>query len=181
MVNEIGPIAPAQRISAQIWQVLIARATDKQLILYAELAELIGRKGQDNLLGPYLDRVSAFCAKSQKPDITVLVINASEGRPGKLSPDLDLDMERLEVFHTPGLPSTLRDPRNSEAPWNPWSFSPCLWTALHDLNSRTLYSLPHGKANGARFDGDMGGFWWWPTIVSSNVRQVLSGIFTPSM
>ena len=101
MVKQVEPIPAAQRRAMKIWQVLIARATNEQVIRYDELAKLIGREVPARGLGQYLDRVSAFCERREKPDITVLVINISRKRPGKLPQGLDLDRERLRVFQTP--------------------------------------------------------------------------------
>ena len=71
-----------QRRCIKIWQILIARATNRQTIPYRELANFIDERGVFALtLGPYWQGIRAFCTDRGYPDLTVLVVLARTGRP----------------------------------------------------------------------------------------------------
>ena len=86
----------------KIWQVLIARATNRQTITYWELALLIGEEGIHQLnLGPYLNHIAAFSMQATARDLTAIVVRQDTGKPGEGNPTVavsDVDKEREEVF-----------------------------------------------------------------------------------
>ena len=93
------PLADATRRAIKIRQVLIAQATNRQTITYGKLAELIGNEVLYRALGDYLDRVADFCTAKNLPDLTVIVVRQSTGRPsGKAETPEDIDKVREDVY-----------------------------------------------------------------------------------
>lgn len=66
--------------AAQIWQVLIAAAHHRQTITYRLLGERVGL--EPNMLPLPLALVARYCATRQWPPLTVLVVQAGDGKPG---------------------------------------------------------------------------------------------------
>ena len=66
--------------AVQLWQVLIAAADERRTITYRLLGDRIGL-GPDLLAQP-LALVARYCAAKQWPPLTVLVVQAGDGRPG---------------------------------------------------------------------------------------------------
>ena len=87
-----------QRRAVKIWQVLSARASNRQTITYSELATLIGREITARGIGPDLDRVQAFCSQRGLSDLTVTVVASDSGKPRKVTPGVNVDKERQRVF-----------------------------------------------------------------------------------
>ena len=98
MPQLVEPMTPVQRRAVKIWQVLIARASNRQTITYSELATLIGREIAARGIGPDLDRVQAFCSQRGLSDLTVTVVASDSGKPRKVTPGVDVDKERQRVF-----------------------------------------------------------------------------------
>ncbi len=91
-----------QRRCIKVWQLLIARATNRQTITYTELLELIDEPVilPPNVGRRLLDPVSEFCASRNMPNLAVLVVNRNTGAPG-VGVTLSLaqvNLEREEVF-----------------------------------------------------------------------------------
>jgi len=86
--------------AAQIWQVLISAAHNRQTITYEQLARLIGMGDKGYLItggvkGP-LGRVTWYCERKEYPPLTCLVVSKNTGRPG--TEFSNLDVQREEVF-----------------------------------------------------------------------------------
>ena len=66
--------------AVQLWQVLIAAAHDRRTLTYRLLGETIDLA--PSLLAAPLGLVARYCAAKQWPPLTVLVVQAGDGRPG---------------------------------------------------------------------------------------------------
>ena len=107
-----------QRRALKIRQVLISQARNRQTITYQALASEI-QEGDCMFrnLGPLLDRVSEYSDKVKKVDLTVIVVLAHEGRPGReyYHPSRKWDVEREKVYGinwygvTPPVPQDFRE------------------------------------------------------------------------
>ena len=88
--------------AVQIWQILISKAANKQLITYGELAEIMGFQGSTVLAHP-LGHIMVYCEANELPPLTSLVINQG-GSPGDGLSTLknyeSNDAARMEVFKT---------------------------------------------------------------------------------
>lgn len=92
-----NPTIPAQAV--QIWQILISKAHNRQIITYGILADLLGLGGAIILAQP-LSIIMYFCSQNDLPPLTVLVVNAKTGLPGEgLKIDGDLSAVREDVFN----------------------------------------------------------------------------------
>ncbi len=92
-------MAKASQRALLTWQVLIAKASDRQTITYESLAVMIGMHPLGKLsLRHYLNRVANYCSNNNLPDITVIVVALKSGRPAYVSDGQDVDAERERVF-----------------------------------------------------------------------------------
>lgn len=92
-----NPTIPARAV--QIWQILISKAHNRQIITYGILADILGLGGAIILAQP-LSIIMYFCSQNDLPPLTVLVVNAKTGLPGKgLKIDGDLSAVREDVFN----------------------------------------------------------------------------------
>lgn len=92
-----NPTIPARAV--QIWQILISKAHNRQIITYGILADLLGLGGAIILAQP-LSIIMYFCSQNDLPPLTVLVVNAKTGLPGEgLKIDGDLSAVREDVFN----------------------------------------------------------------------------------
>lgn len=86
----------------QIWQILISYASNKQLVTYGELADIIGFGGAGVLAHP-LGHIMNYCQKNELPPLTSIVINQESGAPGvgltAIQEYNSLDLARIDVFH----------------------------------------------------------------------------------
>ena len=81
------------------WQVLIAKATDRQTITYESLAVMVGMQPLGKLaVRHYLNRVANYCLNNNLPDLTIVVVALKRGRPAYVSDGVDVDAEREKVF-----------------------------------------------------------------------------------
>ena len=64
----------------QIWQILIAKASNRQTLTYGMLAQLLGFKGAD-VLAPILGHIMFYCQQNNLPPLTVIVVNQKTGLP----------------------------------------------------------------------------------------------------
>src|SRR5690349_5032054 len=82
----------------QVWQILIAKAHNRQSITFSELAEMLGYKGA-RVIRPFLGAVMKYCDKNGLPPLTTLVVYKQQGTPGKgLTTIKDLNTDRERVF-----------------------------------------------------------------------------------
>jgi hypothetical protein len=86
----------AERAS-QIWSVLAWAATNRQILTYDILGQLIGvpRMG----LGKLLEPVQAYCMKHELPPLTVLAVQKDTGLPGSgFIAAADIPEAQMRVF-----------------------------------------------------------------------------------
>jgi len=85
--------------AVQAWQYLIAKATNRQLVRYDELAALMSYS-DNRPLSHILNYIMVYCAQNDLPPLTGIVVN-KDGTPGPGFTEvsrLDLDRKREEVF-----------------------------------------------------------------------------------
>ncbi len=88
----------------QTWQYLIARAQNRQLVRYTELAHLMGYT-DNRPLTPILGHIMYYCHDQHLPPLTTIVVNR-KGTPGPGFTEISrnkFDRSREEVFHTIGI------------------------------------------------------------------------------
>lgn len=93
----------SERVSAtralQLWQFLIAKAANRQIVRYNELSKLIGYT-DNRPLGVILDCIMSYCKANDLAPLTINVVN-QKGIPGKgFSADdpADFHQRREDVF-----------------------------------------------------------------------------------
>ena len=59
----------------QVWQILIARATNRQTIIYGSLSVMMGRGGPQNLRS-FLNPIANYCRANELPPLTITVVNS---------------------------------------------------------------------------------------------------------
>jgi len=83
--------------AAQIWQVLVGAACNRQVLTYTLVGDRIGM-GAGTLAGP-LGLIMKYCERSGLPPLTVLVVNKETGVPGEgLTTLEELNRDRERVF-----------------------------------------------------------------------------------
>jgi len=99
----------------QLWQILIAKAANRQVTTYGELERIVGYKGS-GVFAQTLGHVMHYCQQNGLPPLTALVVKKKTGLPGHgLTTRKDLDAGREEVFSyewfklVPPAPTQLRD------------------------------------------------------------------------
>ncbi len=74
----------SELLTRKVWQVLIARATNRQTIQYRQLAVAIGVGHMLRpTLGVHLNRISLHCIEYSMLPLWVIVVRKQTGRPGK--------------------------------------------------------------------------------------------------
>ena len=84
----------------QLWLMLIAAATERRIVTYGMLCDLIGIKVAVSLTDP-LFYVKHWCESNSLPPLTVIVVNKETGRPGSGLTLEDMDKAREDVFNYP--------------------------------------------------------------------------------
>ena len=87
----------------QAWQYLIAKATNRQIIPYDELRELMGY-ADSRPMGVILGCIMNYCKQNELPILTIIVVNKKTGIPGEgfTAEDLkDYHQKREDVFNYP--------------------------------------------------------------------------------
>ena len=101
LVNEADTGKKSVIRAVQAWQYLIAKATNRQLVRYDELADLMGYP-DNRPLSHILGLIMWYCAQNKLAPLTGIVVN-KDGTPGpgftEVSRD-DLDRQREKVFST---------------------------------------------------------------------------------
>lgn len=98
----------------QIWQILIGKAHNRQILTYGMLAKMLGLKGAEILAQP-LGHIMWYCQQNNLPPLTILVVNQDTGLPGKGLTGTRLDADRESVFRydwyslVPPTPDALRE------------------------------------------------------------------------
>lgn len=94
---EDNPTIPGRAV--QIWQILVSKAHNRQIITYGILADYLGLAGAIILAQP-LNAIMYFCSQNELPPLTAIVVNAKTGLPGEgLKIDGDLNAVREDVFN----------------------------------------------------------------------------------
>src|SRR5687768_9930952 len=83
--------------AAQIWAVLAFAATNRQVITYRILGQLIGVPARG--LGQLLEPVQSYCLVHKLPPLTILVVSEESGMPsaGFTAAD-EIPRNQLSVF-----------------------------------------------------------------------------------
>ena len=81
----------------QIWQILIAKANNRQTLTYGVLAQMLGFRGA-GILARMLGHIMHYCQQNGFPPLTVLVVNKDTGLPGKGLIEANLNADRETVF-----------------------------------------------------------------------------------
>jgi hypothetical protein len=87
--------------AVQAWQYLIAKATNRQLVRYDELADLMGYPDNRPLFH-ILGFIMWYCSQNSLAPLTGIVVN-KDGTPGPGFTEVareDLDRKREDVFST---------------------------------------------------------------------------------
>jgi hypothetical protein len=83
----------------QVWQILISKASNRQLTTYKELQNII-EYGGAGVFAQILGHIMNYCEKNSLPPLTVLVTNSRTGAPGDgLTTTQDVDASREVVFN----------------------------------------------------------------------------------
>ncbi|MDQ2998337.1 MAG: hypothetical protein M3R61_14970 [Chloroflexota bacterium] len=80
----------------QIWQILIGKAANRQIMTYGMRAQMLGFRGAGTLAHP-LGHMMYYCRATYVPPLTVLVVNQDTGIPGDglLGDTLPADREAI--------------------------------------------------------------------------------------
>jgi hypothetical protein len=82
----------------QLWQILIAKAANRQVATYGELERIVGYKGA-GVFAQTLGHIMHYCQQNGLPPLTALVVKKTTGLPGHgLTTRENLDAGREEVF-----------------------------------------------------------------------------------
>jgi hypothetical protein len=81
----------------QIWQILIGKAANRQIMTYGMLAQMLGFRGAGTLAHP-LGHIMYYCRATNLPPLTVLVVNQDTGIPGDGLLGDNLHADREAVF-----------------------------------------------------------------------------------
>jgi hypothetical protein len=87
--------------AVQIWQILISKAHNHQILSYNELGKLLRYKGYSfGELRLIFDKIDIFCNQNRLPHLTCLVLTKETGLPSIDSnwSAAKLNKERAEVF-----------------------------------------------------------------------------------
>jgi len=99
--DEVTNEAPIGRKSAvralQAWLYLIGKATNRQIVKYNEVSELMGYT-DNRPLSPILGCILHFCKQNSLPPLTIIVVNM-HGIPGEGLPQGDDAQIRENVFN----------------------------------------------------------------------------------
>lgn len=82
----------------QLWQILISKAHNRQLVTYEQLAGMIGYSVPIGLREP-LGHLLSYCRREGIPFLTALVVQKDTGVPGQGFPAENTDAERERVFN----------------------------------------------------------------------------------
>ncbi|MDP1769039.1 MAG: hypothetical protein Q8L74_09590 [Nitrospirota bacterium] len=81
----------------QMWQILVAAASNRQILTYKVMAGLIGYAGP-GVLGDPLAHIAYWCKKNHTPPLTSIVVNEKTGHPGKGIPVKKASTFREQVY-----------------------------------------------------------------------------------
>jgi hypothetical protein len=91
--------------AVQIWQILISKAHNRQIMTYEELQSLL-HYGGAGVFDQKLGHIMYFCSQHELPLLTALVVNKNTGKPGGgfvLKGDLDATRELVFKYDWHGL------------------------------------------------------------------------------
>ena len=81
--------------TSKVWQVLIARATNRQTLTYGELAKAIGNPGLALGIGHDLDLIADYCRENGLPSLWVIVVNQQTGTSSQEPENVGAERERV--------------------------------------------------------------------------------------
>ena len=101
MVNRFNPHTSHAARAIQVWQILVAKAMNRQTITYEQLSTLMYGKSAAGVLGNILGHVANYCNDNDLPPLTVIVVNSVTGLPGELIPvqSFELNAKREAVYN----------------------------------------------------------------------------------
>jgi putative restriction endonuclease len=83
LADEVGATEDVKKSAVralQVWQFLLGKARNRQLVKYGEIAELLGYT-DNRPLSHILGQIMYYCQHEGLPPLTVIVVN-QEGAPG---------------------------------------------------------------------------------------------------
>ncbi len=81
----------------QLWQILIGKAHNQQLVTYGELRDILGFGGAGVFAQP-LGHIAYYCDREDLPPLTTVVIKEDTGEPGDGIPVKNIHKNRMKVF-----------------------------------------------------------------------------------
>lgn len=107
------PTRPSR--AQQLWQILVSKASNRQVTTYGELEKIVGYKGA-GVFAQTLGHIAFYCQQDGLPPLTAIVVTKKTGLPGDGMPATkNLNSSREEVFRfewfkvVPPTPSQLSD------------------------------------------------------------------------
>ena len=97
--------APSQSTrAAQVWQILVSKAMNRQTLTYGQLASMLGFE-RAGTLAHILGHIMHYCIQGGLSPLTVLVVNQETGLPGEglIQAELNADREKVFGFNWYGL------------------------------------------------------------------------------
>lgn len=90
---------PSQSTRAlQVWQILVCKATNRQILTYGHVASLLGFE-RAGTLAHILGHIMYYCIQNDLPPLTVLIVNQETGLPGEGLISADQNADREIVFN----------------------------------------------------------------------------------
>jgi putative restriction endonuclease len=98
MPRYFSQIATWPARAAQIWQILVSEAYNRQTAAYGEIAEILKYEGAGTL-AQILGHIYNYCNQNNLPPLTVLVVNQNTGLPGiEVAEDMNVAREAVYKF-----------------------------------------------------------------------------------
>ena len=83
--------------AAQIWSVLAWAGTNRQILNYGDVSQLVGVPRQG--LGPLLEPIQSYCLVHKLPPLSILVVSKATGLPGSgFIAAADIPRHQAKVF-----------------------------------------------------------------------------------
>ncbi len=82
-------------MNVQVWQFLIASASEHRTVTYGEIARAVG--GIPQGVGVALNPIASYCESKGLPPLTVIVVGHTSGTPS-YPYEFDVDAARQRVF-----------------------------------------------------------------------------------
>lgn len=95
----MAPIMNASQRAAQIWPLLAWAATNRQVLTYGTVGDLIGVPTSG--LGHLLEPIQSYCLIKKLPPLTVIVVSKETGLPGSgfVAADFATGVQRVHAHN----------------------------------------------------------------------------------